>query len=120
MRKALFSVTGVALFVLSFGFSKTSHATPAASEQNKAMEQYQVKIDNFSFGPATLTVPAGTTVTWINQDDMPHNIVSSEGKTLKSPILDTDQTFSYTFASVGTYPYYCGLHPKMTGKVIVQ
>ena len=120
MKKALFSATGVALLVLSFGFSKTSHAKPAPSEQNSSREQYQVKIDNFSFGPATLTVPAGSTVTWINQDDMPHNIVSSGGKTLKSPVLDTDQTFSYTFATAGTYPYYCGLHPKMTGKVIVQ
>ena len=71
-------------------------------------------------GPATLTVPAGSTVTWINQDDVPHNIVSSEGKILKSPILDTDQKFSYTFTTPGTYSYYCGIHPKMTGKVIVQ
>ena len=120
MRKALLSITAVALLALSFGFSKTSHAKPAASEQNSSREQYQVKIDNFSFGPATLTVPAGTTVTWINQDDVPHNVVSSEGKTLKSPVLDTDQKFSYTFTTAGAYPYYCGLHPKMTGKVIVQ
>ena len=120
MRKALFSVTGVALLVLSIGFSKTSHAKPAVGEQGSSREQYQVKIDNFRFGPATLTVPAGSTVTWINQDDMPHNIVSSEGKTLRSAVLDTDQKFSYTFAVAGTYPYYCGLHPKMTGKVIVQ
>ena len=120
MKKALLCMTAVALFVLSFGFSKTSHAKPAAGEQNSSREPYQVKIDNFSFGPATLTVPAGTTVTWINQDDVPHNVVSSEGKTLKSPVLDTDQKFSYTFTAAGTYPYYCGLHPKMTGKVIVQ
>ena len=120
MKKALFSTTGVALLVLSFGFSTTSHAKPAASEQNSSREQYQVKIDNFSFGPATLTVPAGTTVTWINQDDVPHNVVGSEGKTLKSPVLDTDQKFSYTFTTAGTYPYYCGLHPKMTGKIVVQ
>ena len=103
MKKALFSITAVSLLVLSFGFSKSSHA---ASEQNSSKEQYQVKIDNFSFGPATLTVPAGTTVTWINQDDLPHSIVSSEGKALKSPVLDTDQKFSYTFTTAGTYPYY--------------
>jgi amicyanin len=120
MKNALFSVTAVAMLVLSFGVSKTSQAKPAASEQNSSREQYQVKIDNFSFGPATLTVPAGTPVTWINQDDVPHNVVSSEGKTLKSPVLDTDQKFSYTFTTAGTYPYYCGLHPKMTGKVVVQ
>ena len=120
MKKALLSITAVALLVLSFGLSKATHAKPAGSQQNSSREQYQVKIDNFSFGPATLTVPAGTTVTWINQDDVPHNVVSSEGKTLKSPVLDTGQKFSYTFAAAGTYPYYCGLHPKMTGKVIVQ
>jgi amicyanin len=120
MKKALLSLTAVALLGLAFGLSKTSHAKPTTSEQSTSREQYQVKIDNFSFGPPTLTVPAGTTVTWVNQDDVPHNIVSSEGKTLKSPVLDTDQKFSYTFAVAGTYPYYCGLHPKMTGKVIVQ
>jgi len=120
MKKALLSITTVAVLVLLFGFSKSSHANSAASEQNSSREQYQIKIDNFSFGPATLTVPAGTTVTWINQDDVPHNIVSSEGKTLKSPVLDTDQKFSYTFTTAGTYSYYCGIHPKMTGKVIVQ
>ena len=120
MGKVLLSITVVSLFVLSFGFSKTSHAKPAASEPNRSKEQYQVKIDNFSFGPATLTVSVGTTVAWINQDDVPHNIVSSEGKTLNSPVLDTDQKFSYTFTMAGTYSYYCGLHPKMTGEVIVQ
>ena len=120
MRKALFSVTGVALLVLAFGFSKTSHAKPAASEQNSSRQQYQVKIDNFSFGPATLTVPVGATVTWINQDDVPHTVVSAEGKEFKSPPLDTDEKFSYTFAKAGTFTYFCSVHPKMTGKVIVQ
>jgi len=120
MKKAFLTTTAVAVIVLLYGLSETSHARLAASEHNNSKDQYQVKIDNFSFGPATLTVPAGATVTWINQDDMPHNVVSSEGKTLKSPILDTDQKFSYTFTMAGIYPYYCGLHPKMTGKVIVQ
>jgi amicyanin len=120
MKRALLTITAVALVILFYGLSKTSHAKPAASEQNSSKEQYQVKIDNFSFGPATLAVPAGTTVTWINQDDVPHNIVSSEGKILKSPVLDTDRKFSYTFATAGTYSYYCGIHPKMTGKVIVK
>ena len=120
MKKALLSLTAVALLGLAFGLSKISDAKPVASEQSTTTEHKQLQIDNFSCGPPTLTVPAGTTVTWVNQDDVPHNIVSSEGKTLKSPVLDTDQKFSYTFASAGTYPYYCGLHPKMTGKVIVQ
>ena len=79
----------------------------------------EVKIDNFSFGPATLTVSAGTTATWTNRDDIPHTVVSYD-KVFKSKVLDTDEKFSYTFNKPGTYPYFCSVHPKMTGKVIVQ
>jgi plastocyanin len=78
-----------------------------------------VKIDNFSFGPQTVTVSVGTTVTWINSDDIPHTAVSTEG-VFKSKVMDTDEKFSYTFDKPGTYPYYCSIHPKMTGKVVVQ
>ena len=79
----------------------------------------EVKIDNFSFGPAILTVPAGTTVTWTNRDDIPHTVVSTDGA-FKSKVLDTDEKFSFTFGKPGTYPYFCSIHPKMTGKVVVQ
>jgi plastocyanin len=79
----------------------------------------EVKIDNFVFGPQTVTVPVGTTVTWTNKDDIPHTAVSTEG-VFKSKVIDTDEKFSYTFAKAGTYPYYCSIHPKMTGKVVVQ
>jgi len=124
MKKVILSAVAAALLVLSLGLSRVSctlsAARPVASEQNNSSDKYQVKIDNFSFGPSTLTVPVGSTVTWTNQDDVPHNVVSTEGKTLKSPVLDTDQKFSCTFTQAGTYPYYCSIHPKMTGKVIVQ
>ncbi len=120
MKKVILSIAATALLVLSFSLSKASHAKPAASEQSASGDKYQIKIDNFSFAPATLTVPVGTPVTWVNQDDVPHNIRSTEGNILKSPVMDTDQKFSYTFTKAGTYPYYCGIHPKMTGKVIVQ
>jgi plastocyanin len=81
----------------------------------------EVKIDNFSFGPTALTVPVGTTVTWTNRDDIPHTVVSNDdAKTFKSKVLDTDEKFSFTFSKAGTYPYFCSIHPKMTGKVIVQ
>ena len=81
----------------------------------------EVKIDNFSFGPATLTVAAGTTVTWTNRDDIPHTVVSTaDPKAFKSKVMDTDEKFSYTFAKPGTYPYFCSVHPKMTGTVVVQ
>ena len=82
-------------------------------------ETTEVKIDNFSFGPGTLTVPVGTTVTWTNRDDIPHTVVSNDGA-FKSKVLDTDEKFSFTFSKPGTYPYFCSIHPKMTGKVVVQ
>ena len=70
------------------------------------------------FSPERLTVKAGTTVTWINHDDIPHTVVSA-GK-FRSKTLDTDGTFSFTFTTAGSYPYFCSIHPKMTGKVVVQ
>ena len=79
----------------------------------------EVKIDNFSFGPETLTVPVGATVTWTNKDDIPHTSVSTDA-VFKSKVLDTDEKFSYTFAKAGTYAYFCSIHPKMTGAVLVQ
>jgi 3',5'-cyclic-AMP phosphodiesterase len=80
--------------------------------------QQQVVVDNFSFAPATTAVPVGSTITWTNRDDVPHNIVSTERK-FKSPVLDTDEKFSHTFDTPGTYKYYCSIHPKMTGEVVV-
>ena len=78
-----------------------------------------VKIDNFIFGPQTITVPVGTTVTWTNSDDIPHTVVSTEG-VFKSKVMDTDEKFSYTFTKAGTFPYFCSIHPKMTGQVVVK
>src|SRR5262249_12794744 len=78
----------------------------------------EVVVDNFSFAPATTAVPVGTTVTWTNRDDVPHNVVSTEKK-FASPVLDTDERFSHTFDAAGTYNYYCSIHPKMTGQVVV-
>jgi plastocyanin len=78
-----------------------------------------VQIDNFAFTPATLTVTAGTTVIWKNDDDSPHRIGDKNG-TFKSAALDTDDTFSHTFAAPGEYPYICTIHPYMAGKIIVK
>jgi Icc protein len=79
----------------------------------------QVNIDNFRFAPATLTVPAGSKVTWTNRDDIPHNVVSTDRR-FASPVLDTDERFSYSFSTPGAYDYYCSIHPKMTGRVVVE
>jgi amicyanin len=79
----------------------------------------EVKIDNFSFGPTELRVAVGTTVTWTNRDDIPHTVVSTD-RVFKSKVLDTDEKFSFTFSTSGTFPYFCSIHPTMTGKVVVQ
>ena len=78
-----------------------------------------VTIDNFTFTPPELTVAVGTTVKWVNHDDIPHLVVNKD-KAFRSKALDTDDSFSYTFASAGTFDYFCGLHPHMVGKVIVK
>lgn len=79
----------------------------------------EVRVDNFTFGPQSITVPVNTTVTWVNRDDIPHVIVSNDG-VFRSKALDTDDKYSFTFTKAGTYPYFCGIHPKMVGKIVVQ
>jgi plastocyanin len=95
-------------------------ARPAQKEGTAAEAKVEVKIDNFAFTPQELTVTTGTTVEWVNRDDIPHVVVSDDKKTFKSRALDTDEKFSFTFTKPGTYTYFCSVHPKMTGKVIVQ
>ena len=102
----------IALLLLAASPSVTAADQPAAANA-------EVRIDNFSFGPQTVTVPVGATVTWTNHDDIPHTVVSTDG-VFKSKVRDTDEKFSYTFTKAGTYPYFCSVHPKMTGKVVVQ
>ena len=77
-----------------------------------------IKIANFTFDPSTLTVKAGTTVTWINTDDIPHLVTDKDGK-FHSSALDTNDKFSQTFSTAGTVEYFCAIHPKMTGKIVV-
>jgi plastocyanin len=78
-----------------------------------------VTIDNFTFGPKELTVAIGTTVKWVNHDDIPHTVVE-KNTTFRSKALDTDDSYSFTFASAGSFDYFCGLHPHMVGKIIVK
>jgi plastocyanin len=82
-------------------------------------DQVTVRIENFTFSPAELTVKPGTTVVWENADDIPHSVVEKDGK-FHSAALDTDQTFSMAISDAGEIDYYCGLHPHMTGKIIVK
>src|ERR1700719_2335103 len=118
MRKSVSIAVLTMALVLGMGTIAVSQRNFLAGAQQKA-ETTEVKIDNFSFGPGTVTVPVGTTVTWTNRDDIPHTVVSTDGA-FKSKVLDTDEKFSFTFSKAGTFPYFCSIHPKMTGKVIVQ
>jgi plastocyanin len=79
-----------------------------------------VSIDNFTFGPQSVTVKAGTTVTWINKDDIPHGIASANNAFTKSKALDTDDSYAFTFTTPGTYQYFCYIHPHMTGTIVVE
>ena len=92
-------------------------ASPAAAAAAPAGPT--IRIDNFVFGPEDLTVSVGTTVTWINEDDIPHTVVADD-KSFKSRVMDTDERFSFTFTKPGEYGYFCSLHPHMVGKVIVK
>jgi amicyanin len=109
-------------FVVAVGLGLASLGAGAANVKDNAQtkaETTDVKIDNFSFGPTELAVTAGTTITWTNRDDIPHTVVSTD-KVFRSKVLDTNEQYSFTFATPGTFQYFCSIHPKMTGKVVVK
>jgi amicyanin len=114
MRRAFYIVSIVAILALSL--PRLTMLISAADNKPAAAE---VKIDNFTFTPATLTVPVGTQITWTNRDDIPHNVVNDDAS-IKSKVLDTDDKFSFTFTKPGTYSYFCSIHPKMKGTVVVK
>ena len=117
MRKKTGLIAGFSLVIaLAVACLLAVRPTLASGEEANATE---VRVDNFTFAPETLTVPVNSTVTWVNKDDIPHVIASNEGL-FKSKALDTDQNYSYTFTKAGTYAYYCSVHPKMVGKIVVQ
>jgi plastocyanin len=104
------------------------HAAPAAggtpaagTSPAQAGAPHQVVIDNFTYSPATLTVPAGATVVWVNRDDVPHTVTSStKPRLFASQALDTDDRFEQTFTEAGTYDYFCAVHPHMTARITVK
>jgi plastocyanin len=116
IRKVLYVASIAIMLVAILAVKQTSKAAvPAALPAAGA----EVKIDNFTFTPPSLTVAVGTQVTWTNSDDIPHTVVT-EDKTIKSKVLDTDEKFTYTFAKPGAYSYFCSIHPKMKGTIVVQ
>jgi len=118
MRRKLFFTGSIVALSLAITAFLILHPTRAKSEDAK-VSPMEVRVDNFTFGPDTLTVSVNSTVTWVNKDDVPHVIASNDGM-FKSKALDTDDRYSYTFSKAGTYSYYCSIHPKMVGKVVVQ
>nr|WP_244602350.1 cupredoxin family copper-binding protein [Mycolicibacterium sp. NCC-Tsukiji] len=107
------SGSGPAMGSMTMAPPEPGHQAPMPAGPNA------VNIDNFAFAPDTLTVPAGTTVTWTNHDEDPHNVVA-EGGQFRSPTMGSGATFSYVFAAPGTYTYVCGIHPFMHGTVVVK
>ena len=93
-------------------------AIPAAPAKSTPAAAPTVHISNFTFSPQALKIRAGQTVTWVNDDDIPHNVTAMD-MNFKSKVLDTGESFSFTFPHAGTYAYFCGLHPHMTGSIVV-
>jgi plastocyanin len=115
-KKCVYTASVLGMFVTV----DRAFARPTGGRGNAAQPKVEIKIDNFAFSPQELTVATGSTVEWVNRDDIPHAVLSNDKKTFKSKALDTDEKFSYTFTEPGTYTYFCSVHPKMTGKAIVQ
>jgi plastocyanin len=95
-------------------------ASPISGSAAAQPAQVTVTIDNFTFNPGVITVPAGATVTWVNQDDIPHTVTSDDHTSFRSKPLDTGDKFSFKFTTPGTWSYFCSIHPHMVGKVIVK
>jgi plastocyanin len=115
-RTCLLAAAGAAALLAAAipGLTAAGEAVVAAAASTAT-----INIENFKFLPGNLTVPAGTTVVWKNEDDSPHRIGDRTGM-LKSAALDSDETFSHTFAAPGQYPYICTLHPYMRGTIVVK
>jgi plastocyanin len=111
--RILFAISSLSLSSLIFGQAEKEASTNSAKPN-------QIVIKDFHFNPETLTVKSGEKVTWINRDEEPHTVVSVEKQFKKSPPLDTDQEFTVTAGAPGTYTYFCSVHPKMTGTIVVE
>lgn len=119
MKRTVRKAALCAALVTIFAAAAVIHAGRVAHADDGKAAGPTIAIDNFSFTPNEITVPAGTTVTWVNHDDVPHTVVSAHKK-FRSKALDTDDRFSFTFTDPGTYAYFCSVHPMMTGKVMVK
>ena len=110
------AMVGLVFAVLMAAAAPAKEAPAASTAANTAV---QISIDNFTFAPATLSIKAGTKVTWVNRDDIPHT-VTEKAFGFKSQVLDTDDAFTYTFDKPGDVEYFCSLHPHMVGHIVVE
>ena len=120
MKRLKLMLGMAALLATAMALSAAASTAVEVPAGDKPASGATVRIDNFSFGPAAITIPAGSSVTWTNNDDVPHVVSSDDNKLFKSKALDTDDHFSFTFTQPGTYNYYCAIHPKMTARIVVQ
>jgi plastocyanin len=118
IRKNKRAVLLTILVVLNFCFAAFGNEIINGASAGDAKNKIEIK--DFMFYPPTITVKSGERITWINRDDEPHTVVSVGKKFQKSSALDTDQEFSITAGAPGTYEYFCSVHPKMTGTIVVQ
>jgi plastocyanin len=117
----LISKIRIAALFCSISFSSLSLLAGEMKDVGSiGTSQNKIEIKDFAFNPQTITVKSGEKITWINRDEEPHTIVSVEKQFKKSSALDTDQEFTITAGTPGTYTYYCSVHPKMTGTIVVE
>lgn len=109
----------ITIAALLSGFSLFALAGEMKDTGSSGAGQNKIEIKDFAFNPQTITVKSGEKITWINRDEEPHTIVSVEKQFKKSSALDTDQEFTVVAGASGTYSYYCSVHPKMTGTIVV-
>jgi plastocyanin len=115
----LLAIVSLGTLAIASGASNNPDTNQTVSAGSPSSNGTEVKIDNFVFNPAVIVVKAGTKVIWTNKDDIPHTVDSTDGK-FKSNALDTEDKFEFNFPAPGEYPFFCRMHPKMTGKVVVQ
>jgi len=117
MKKTIFLILILIVLAVSCSKTDTSQASPKVGPLGVKQD---IEIKGFAFNPASITISAGTTVIWTNQDSAPHRIISDSGNELGSGSISTGQTYTHTFENPGTYDYHCSIHPSMKGEIVVQ
>ena len=113
-------ISKITIAALLSGFSLSALAGEMKDTGSSGAGQNRIEIKDFAFNPQTITVKSGEKITWINRDEEPHTVVSVGKQFKKSSALDTDQSYTIVAGAPGTYSYFCSVHPKMTGTILVE